>query len=230
MEVKFDGLEVDTWSFTATQPRAAVLGGSPSDPDLDGSETAIVNGVTVLEYETDTDGSVLVNTTASPGASATGGDLSFVLMGKAPRSEDVVDINGNATSVETDFFESLGASVNVSATDGDWAMMDATGLVNALLDYQGPCSEFFLFPSLGNAMPGNASGLAAYIASIQEQYTLSSATKVSDSTYKLTYSVSGKFIEWTGLTIGTILARFRLPSGILQDIPGPLLIQPPRKV
>lgn len=229
MEVKFSGLAVDTWSFEAEQAWPAVLGGSPSAPDLEGSALGAVNGVTVLDYERATDGTVTRNDTDSPGASSSSGALNFVLMGKAPRSASVVDIDGNATAVETDEFSSLGASVSVSATSGAWAMMDATALVNALLGYSGDASEFFLFPSLGNPLPGNPAGLAPYLASIQEQAELENAEKVSDSTYKLLFNVSGTYAEWTGLTIGTILGRFRLPSGILQDFSGPLLIQPPRE-
>jgi hypothetical protein len=228
MEVQFSGLSIDEWRFDAEQPWTATVGGSPSAPDLDGGEEAVVNGVTVLEYQTAQDGTVTLNDTASPGASATSGSVNFTLMGKAPRTASLVDLNGNPTAVTLPEFDALGASVSVSATSGNYAMMDATSLISALLSYNGDASGFFLWPSLGNPLPGSLSGMRAYLSSIEEVVTLSSAEQVSDTTFKLTYSVSGRRIAWTALTIGTILARFRLPSGIIEDVRGPLLIQPRR--
>ena len=43
------------------------------------------------------------------------------------------------------------------------------------------------------------------------------------------WTATGASLSFTGFSFGVILARFRLPSGLLAEIPGPLLIQPPRE-
>jgi hypothetical protein len=225
-EFQFSGLSVDEWSLDTKIPFPAVVGGSPSAPDLGAYTVGVVNGVTVRDYERNGAGTVIRNDFDDPGASSTSGSVSFVLMGKAPRSASVDDINGNPTAVATNVFESVGGGITATGTSGSYKQANVTGLINALLNYEGNSSEFFLFPSVGNPLPGG-SGFEGYLESLAPVTTFN-ASQASATTFEVEASATGRYVAFTGLAFGLTLARFRLPSGIIEDVRGPLLIQPRR--
>jgi hypothetical protein len=107
-------------------------------------------------------------------------------------------------------------------------LKDVTDLINALLSDTSRSSSYILFPSVG-VLPGDLGGLAALAESTEAVVTgESSSYDGSKQRWRHSWTATGASLSFTGFSFGVILARFRLPSGLLEEIPGPLLIQPPR--
>ena len=224
-EVQFDNMGASYWQLTRSAEWNAFAGTFYQLRE----RTFVKNGVVVESQIYDAAGNLTYDeSNADPGLSSVG-VVSLVLAGIEEDSADIIDVNGNPQSVPDNNFVAL-ASTSASVTAGEWTQVNVTGLINALLNDTSRSSSYILIPSAG-ALPGDLTGLAALAESTRPAIVSNSASyDATEQRWLHTYSVVGSGFSFDGFAIGTILARFRLPSGILEDIPGPLLIQPPRTV
>jgi hypothetical protein len=215
--VKFDGLKHWAWSFSE------YIKWTREGEDREKESQLIVNGVEVFHYK-ETGGVVVIDegNQMDRGTPVVTGNVGFQLFGKRLHSENVTLVApaGKIAQVHKGDYRIFGSVPTGSVTSGVWSLVDITGAVNGILTARGtPFTELFLYPSCGCGLEalGYASSLLPSLGgSLSYHEDGASAFFTSNKTG------AGSFNEFSGLSIAEVVARFRLPSGVEQQITIPL--------
>jgi hypothetical protein len=148
-----------------------------------------------------------------------GGTVSFGLVGKRKSTQYVYDWAGNQLQAPEGELISLGGTVSSNVEDGKWSIVDATGLVRAMIAARKqPISQLYLYPS--NAAFGSEedpSAMASYLRSLRPEHSVDFLPGELCGAYGIEAQASSKITWWSSLELGSLQIRFSLPNGLVQQ-------------
>jgi hypothetical protein len=156
-----------------------------------------------------------------------GGSIGFQLIGQRKNTTDMITWDNQTVYQPAGTLHSIGGTISSNVDDGKWGIIDATGLAKALykartMEY----SNFWLYPS--NAQldsEDDVSEMASYLESLCPSHSASINVNNDTGQYGYSCQAAGKVTWWSSLEIGSIHIKYRLSSGIINDMVLPF-VQP----
>jgi hypothetical protein len=217
LECTFANLEQQNW--TATE----ILG-----PGLESSLTVTWNGELQTERIVDSDGYTVVNylDTELPQLQA-GASVSFDLVGKILKSENVVDWTGATLEVKRHEYVTFASGLTgaTRVEDGQPTLVDITAAMQAFVanrDSLIALDTVELWPSFGVAINSDVEGLGGYLRGLAPQVTYSVGGDIDDRVYTL--AMSGRWVQFDSIQIGKLLIQYR--TGINAGLVRPIIAPP----
>ena len=177
-------------------------------------------GVPIRQYEEDEGTPTTDYTNPSPPLPDEGATVGFRLVGRRLKSRTIQLADGTFATVQDATYRSYGAALSVGALDADeWGLVDFKGVLQDLLDEGrlGEEVEFELWPTISGLDPDESEAdLASFL---RAQFGARSASVITGGPGRWGYSLSatGAFVSYDSLEIGTVLYRYRLPSGAVGE-------------
>ncbi len=215
-DVRFSGLRQSSWENTVEVVRDGIY---------KVTQEYRRDGATLFRYSGPGNGTGTWYVNYTPPNPTQGGTVTWALIGIRKRSLIAELLGGGSAQVTADEFRGLGNGLSIGeAADGEWSIVDVTGMIQALVDnLDSDLGSFMLWPTTGLSAPTASPGaLAQYLeglAPVAEVELLPPPTSPPEDGYKFGYraTVRGKYTWYGSVETGTILVSYRLPNGVLED-------------
>jgi hypothetical protein len=241
MRVRFSGLETQEWELDNDFTISNVPGSSGFPSDASARFESYVNNELVTLAVYNSSGSLVTSVNNEFTEWVSGGAVSFDVIGirdgtrrvRHKRAiDDMVPQYGEIIELE---YENYSGTLSLSSVTSDqWQVINATSIVRSMLQFcTGKSTTLALWPSSFAANYEASDGqLASFARRLLPDVSSFSATLLPDEDgFRVQYTQSGRAIRFESVEVSDIVARFQLPSGLIETVTipidrGPMMPEP----